>query len=75
MVVCSIYLSVKMKSPKYKYKVQIHVVETTDELENIMNGYGSKGVRVTKVDFLDSRIVNGRQVARYTLYLEEKIKK
>lgn len=60
---------------KYKYSVKIHVVETTEELENIMNEYGSKGVRVTKADFLDSRIVKGRQEARYTLYLEEKVKK
>jgi hypothetical protein len=40
-----------------------------------MNEYGSKGIRVIKADFLDSRIVKGRQQARYTLYLEEKSKK
>lgn len=60
---------------KYKYSLRIHSVESTDELESIMNEYGSKGIRVTKADFLDSRITNGRQIARYTLYLEEKIKK
>ena len=60
---------------KYKYGVRIHTVESTDELESIMNEYGSRGIRVTKADFLDSRIVKGRQEARYTLYLEEKIKK
>ena len=59
---------------KYKYKVKIHNVESTDELEKIMNEYGSEGVRVTKVDFIESKIINGRQTARYTLYLEEKIK-
>ena len=64
-----------MKEMKYKYSVRIHNVSTTEELETIMNEYGSKGIRVTKADFLDSRIIKGRQVARYTLYLEEKIKK
>jgi hypothetical protein len=59
---------------KYKYRVKIHNVESTDELEKIMNEYGSEGVRVTKVDFIESKIINGRQTARYTLYLEEKIK-
>jgi len=59
---------------KYKYRVKIHNVESTDELEKIMNEYGSEGVRVTKVDFIESKIINGRQIARYTLYLEEKIK-
>ena len=60
---------------KYKYRIKIHTVSTTDELETIMNEYGANGVRVTKADFLDSRIVKGRHEARYTLYLEEKIKK
>ena len=60
---------------KYKYRVKIHNVESTDELEKIMNEYGSEGIRVTKVDFIESKIINGRQTARYTLYLEEKIKK
>lgn len=64
-----------MKKPKYKYGLRIHTVETTEELESIMNEYGSKGIRVIKADFLDSKIVDGKQVARYTLYLEEKIKK
>ena len=59
---------------KYKYRVKIHNVESTDELEKIMNEYGSEGVRVTKVDFIESKTINGRQTARYTLYLEEKIK-
>ena len=59
---------------KYKYRVKIHNVESTDELEKIMNEYGCEGVRVTKVDFIESKIINGRQTARYTLYLEEKIK-
>ena len=59
---------------KYKYRVKIHNVESTDELEKIMNEYGSEGVRVTKEDFIESKIINGRQTARYTLYLEEKIK-
>ena len=59
---------------KYKYRVKIHNVESTDELEKIMNEYGSEGVRVTKVDFIESKIINGRQTSRYTLYLEEKIK-
>lgn len=64
-----------MKTPKYKYRIRIHTVEKTEELESILNEYGSEGVRVIKVDFLDARIVNGRQAARYTLYLEEKVKK
>lgn len=59
----------------YKYGVRIHTVESTEELESIMNEYGSKGIRVIKADFLDSKIIKGRQQARYTLYLEEKIKK
>ena len=59
---------------KYKYGVRIHTVESTEELEEVMNEYGSKGIRVIKADFLDSKINKGRQVARYTLYLEEKIK-
>ena len=63
-----------MKEMKYKYSVRIHNVETTAELEKIMNEYGSKGIRVIKADFLDSKVNKGRQVARYTLYLEEKIK-
>ena len=63
-----------MKEMKYKYSVRIHNVSTTEELETIMNEYGSKGIRVIKADFLDSKINKGRQVARYTLYLEEKIK-
>ena len=64
-----------MKEMKYKYSVRIHNVSTTEELETIMNEYGSKGIRVIKADFLDSKIIKGRQQARYTLYLEEKIKK
>jgi hypothetical protein len=60
---------------KYKYSLRIHSVESTDELEKIMNDYGSEGIRVTKVDFIETKIINGRQTARYTLYLEEKIKK
>jgi len=60
---------------KYKYSVRIHSVSTTEELETIMNEYGSKGIRVIKADFICTKIVNCRQQARYTLYLEEKIKK
>jgi len=60
---------------KYKYSVRIHNVYTTEELETIMNEYGSKGIRVIKADFLGYKLVNCRQQARYTLYLEEKIKK
>jgi hypothetical protein len=60
---------------KYKYSVRIHNVSTTEELETIMNEYGSKGIRVIKADFLGYKLVNCRQEARYTLYLEEKIKK
>ena len=60
---------------KYKYSVRIHKVYTTEDLETIMNEYGSKGIRVVKVDFICTKIVNCRQEARYTLYLEEKIKK
>ena len=59
---------------KYKYSVRIHNVSTTEELETIMNEYGSKGIRVIKADFLGSKLVNCKQQARYTLYLEEKIK-
>jgi len=40
-----------------------------------MNEYGSKGIRVIKADLLGVQIVNCKQQARYTLYLEEKIKK
>ena len=50
-------------------------VNDTEELETIMNEYGSKGVRVVKVDLLGVQLVKCRQQARYTLYLEEKIKK
>jgi hypothetical protein len=60
---------------KYKYSVRIHKVYTTEDLETIMNEYGSKGIRVIKADFLGYKLVNCRQEARYTLYLEEKIKK
>jgi hypothetical protein len=60
---------------KYKYSVRIHTVSTTEELETIMNEYGSKGIRVVKVDLLGVQLVKCRQQARYTLYLEEKIKK
>lgn len=60
---------------KYKYSIRIHNVSTTEELENIMNEYGSKGIRVIKADFLGTKIVKCRQEARYTLYLEEKVKK
>jgi hypothetical protein len=60
---------------KYKYSVRIHNVSTTEELETIMNEYGSKGIRVIKADFLGYKLVNCRQEAKYTLYLEEKIKK
>jgi len=59
---------------KYKYSVRIHNVSTTEELETIMNEYGSKGIRVIKADLSGSKLVNCRQQARYTLYLEEKIK-
>ena len=59
---------------KYKYSVRIHKVYTTEDLETIMNEYGSKGIRVIKADFLGSKLVNCKQQARYTLYLEEKIK-
>jgi hypothetical protein len=60
---------------KYKYSVRIHKVYTTEDLETIMNEYGSKGIRVIKADFLGYKLVNCRQEAKYTLYLEEKIKK
>jgi hypothetical protein len=60
---------------KYKYSVRIHNVSTTEDLETIMNEYGSKGIRVIKADFLGYKLVNCRQEAKYTLYLEEKIKK
>lgn len=60
---------------KYKYSIKIHNVVDYTELENVMNEYGSKGIRVIKVDLLGVQIVKCRKEARYTLYLEEKIKK
>lgn len=60
---------------KYKYFIKIHSVVNHAELENLMNDYGSKGMRVTKVDDLGSLFENNRPMRKYLLYLEKKIKK
>jgi hypothetical protein len=60
---------------KYKYSIKIHSVVDYAELENLMNDYGSKGMRITKVDDLGSFFENNRPMKKYVLYLEKKIKK
>lgn len=64
-----------MKDPKYKYLLKIHSVIDYAELENLMNDYGSQGMRVTKVDDLGSFFEKNRPMRKYLLYLEQKIKK
>lgn len=59
---------------KYKYQIKIHNVESIEELEIVMNGYGLDGIRVIRADYMDSKIINSKHYFRYTLYLEEKIK-
>jgi len=63
-----------MKSPKYRYEIKIHTVETTGELETVMNDYGSKGIRVIKAEFIGDVFEKGRPMRKYVLYLEKKIK-
>jgi hypothetical protein len=59
---------------KYRYTIKIHSVENTESLQTIMNTYGKDGFRVIKVEKTDNVIYEGN-LTKYTLYLEEKIKK
>ena len=59
---------------KYKYTIKTHLVENIARLQEIMNSYGSGGVRVTKVERTDSCLYEGN-LMKYTIYLEEKINK
>lgn len=65
----------RMKKPKYKYLLKIHNVMDYAELENLMNDYGSQGMRVTKVDDLGSVFEKNRPMRKYLLHLEQRIKK
>lgn len=59
---------------KYRYNIKIHLVKDIEDLEHILNKYGESGIRVTKVERTDNCIYdNGRM--KYTVFLEEKIKK
>jgi hypothetical protein len=60
---------------KYKYTIKIHTVIDYNELETILNKYGSEGIRATKIEDLGSVFLNGRPMRKYVLYLEENIKK
>ena len=59
---------------KYKYSIKIHNVIDYSELENIMNGYGRDGYRVTKAEFVGDVFENNRPVKKFVVYLEKKIK-
>jgi thiamine pyrophosphate-dependent acetolactate synthase large subunit-like protein len=60
---------------KYKYIIKIHTVIDFQDLEELMNDYGSKGMRVTKVDDLGSVFEKNRPMKKFLLYIEQKIKK
>lgn len=59
---------------KYKYSIKIHKVEDIKDLENVMNDYGSNGIRVIKAEYMDSKIIDSKHYFRYILHLEEKKK-
>jgi hypothetical protein len=58
---------------KYKYTIKIHLVKSVEQLEDLLNSYGSAGMRVSKVEKTDNCIYEGDRT-KYTIYLEEKIK-
>jgi hypothetical protein len=60
---------------KYKYTLKIHNVIDYSELEKVLNGYGTKGYRVIKAEFIGDVIENGRPTKKFVLYLEKKSKK
>ncbi len=64
-----------MKIPKYKYTIKIHNIIDYSELEELMNNYGKKGLRVIKAEFIGDMFEKGRPMRKYVLYLEEKVKK
>lgn len=59
---------------RYKYQIKIHLAKNTFELEQILNNYGKNGCRVFRVEKTDHCIYEGG-ACKYTIYLEEKIKK
>ena len=60
---------------KYKYTIKIHSVVDYDELESVMNDYGTNGYRVVKAEFIGDVFENGRPMKKFVVYLEKKIKK
>ena len=58
---------------KYKYTIKIHLVEDIARLQEIMNSYGSAGLRVIKAEKTDNCLCEGN-LMKYTIYLEEKVK-
>ena len=60
---------------KYKYTIKIHSVVDYDELESVMNDYGTNGYRVVKSEFIGDVFENGRPMKKFVVYLEKKIKK
>lgn len=60
---------------QYKYKIIIVNVADTTELEEVMNKHGKSGIRTIKVEYIGTKMINDVLHSRYTLYLEEKIKK
>jgi len=59
---------------KYKYSIKIHLVKDVEDLEHILNKYGESGIRVSKVEKTDHCVYEGGKM-KYTVFLEEKIKK
>lgn len=58
---------------KYKYTIKIHLARDFEELQDILNNYGSSGFRVFRVEKTDHCIYEGGK-CKYTIYLEQKTK-
>jgi hypothetical protein len=58
---------------KYKYSIRMHIVKDMQELEEILNRYGSEGFRITKVERTDNLLYEGFRM-KYSIFLEEKCK-
>jgi len=51
----------------------MHIVKDMQELEEILNRYGSEGFRITKVERTDNLLYEGFRM-KYSIFLEEKCK-
>lgn len=57
---------------KYRYTIHIVLVKDIEELQSIMNSFGDKGHRVSKVERTDNSLYEGNKM-KYTIYTETKI--